>query len=267
MTTMMTMLEERLVRFGVRCETPKGQQVAVICVYYPKNGGVNVMCPAGQGFHLTRKKGPASWATWDFRQFLRDTMRPGEPIPTYLEISLWAEQFQQERGLPGEVVVVLPAGIPLEGCHPRPGPPRSIPRKIEGEDLDDSSAANRALVHRLTRPAPRPPERPRHPAHRTLMLTSAARREAALNALAARLRAVPGVSSARVWSCVSQGEPIMRVYLVLPTGPRENGVYLDVSHGDLRRSGSRPWTKTSLRENAVLVDAITAAWREWADGL
>lgn len=125
---MVTMLAERLVEFVVECETRRGTECAVVLVYFPKKGGVNTMCSPGQGFHLTKKKGPANWATWDFRNYLREVWCPDDPIPTYLEIALWADQFRQEHGHPGLAKVIIKPGLPVESCHQRSEPPRALPR-------------------------------------------------------------------------------------------------------------------------------------------
>jgi hypothetical protein len=109
---MKTMLAERLVRFIVGCETPKGEQYAVVHVYFPKKGGVTVTCPAGQGYHLTRKGGPANWAVWDFGQFLRDNLQPGHRIPTYLEVAQWADKYREANDFPGCRVGALDPNSP-----------------------------------------------------------------------------------------------------------------------------------------------------------
>lgn len=96
--THITLKTDRLVRFVVGCQTPKGEEYAIIHVYFPLKGSVNVQCPAGLGFHLTRKGQPANWATFGFKQWLRENMPKNARVPTYAEIAGLAEHYRDSIG-------------------------------------------------------------------------------------------------------------------------------------------------------------------------
>lgn len=136
-------------------------------------------------------------------------------------------------------------------------------RCVNAAARGDSSAEDRALIHRLTRP--RAPRRVAHPAYTVLMRRSHDARKGAVDDLAAAIREVPGVAGAKAW--LNDDGTAMRVYLDF--GPRRDRLgfvdrHLDVRFGDLRMH-TRALTdrELSLIDDGA-VRAISSTWAVWA---
>ena len=126
---------------------------------------------------------------------------------------------------------------------------------------DECSAANRALIHRVTRP--RAKRRTAHHSYAALLRLGYEPRIAAVEELAARIRKeAPGVSYAKEWSNTS-GD-VLRVYVAFGPLPVERAWcehYLDLKFGDVRANNGN---RRLDGDDGGPVDAIIKAWSAWA---